>query len=440
MKIITIIKRDQVLKGKLSLPSSKSISNRLLIIRAMTPAGFSIHNLSESADTVLLQQLLAEINLKKGSTTGVVLDTGNAGTVMRFLTAYLAFQPGKWILGGSERMKQRPVSELVDALKSLGAEINYLSAPGFPPLVIQGNKPKSNQVTIDSGISSQFISALLMTGPSTPGGLIINLKGTAVSFPYIDMTIRIMDYFGVKVCINSPPLQGEGPGVGSFRSHGEGGKLTVPHSDYIPRDFLVESDWSAAAFWYEAAALADEVDLVLQGLLPDSIQGDSILAEIFRNFGVQTEFTIDGIRLTKMKNGIKDFYFDFTNHPDLAPALITTCAALGLKGKFEGLRSLKIKESDRVNVLRKNYEMLGISLVPSKVNDPDPVIEFDPEARYQMPDARCQIDSSGDHRIAMAFAPLAIKMGSIRIEDPDVVVKSYPRFWEDLQSLGFEIS
>jgi len=428
MKVITIKKQDKILKGRLALPSSKSISNRLLIIRAMAPADFSIHNLSESADTVLLQKLFVKIALDTGSQHDVMLDAGNAGTVMRFLTAYLAFQPGTWNLGCSERMKERPVSELVKALRSLGAEIDYLSVPGYPPLMIKGKKPTGNQVTIDPGISSQFISSLLMTGATIPGGLSLYLKGNAVSYPYIDMTIRIMDYFGVKVTpLLTPTPEGEGsPG------------FFVPCKSYIPRPFTVESDWSAAAFWYEAAALANEVDLVLEGLQPNSIQGDSMLSAIFRNLGVQTVFTDEGVHLTKIKKNLNCFYFDFINYPDIAPAVITTCALLGLQGRFVGLKSLKIKESDRVNVLRKHFEKLGMHLEPSSVNDPEPVIEFAPSA-LKLP-AGYTIESYGDHRIAMAFAPAALKLGSIRIEDPDVVSKSYPKYWEHMNMLGFEIS
>ena len=418
MKTITVIKNNKVLKGTLKLPSSKSLSSRLLIIRALSQDQFLINNLSEADDTLLLQGLLEKIRHRKSMQSYVELDTANAGTAMRFLTAYLTFIPGKWILTGSERMKQRPIGILVEAMRSLGAEIEYLGKLGYPPLMIKGRPVKGGEITVDAGISSQFISALLLIAPTLPGGLSIHLQGQAVSFPYIDMTLRLLKYFGIEAVK-------------------ERNIIFVPEATIKCSDFIVEADWSAASFWYEAAAMADEVDLILEGLQKESLQGDAVLADIFQNFGIMSEFHKNGVRLKKVKKKLDDYYFDFSDYPDIAPAVITTCAALGLSGRFEGLKSLRIKETDRLRALKHEYKKLGLNLEPDSPGDMMPKIEFSNPQFKSSADLR--IDTYGDHRMAMTFAPLSIILGTIRIENPDVVSKSYPQYWEHLLSLGFEI-
>jgi len=419
MKTITVNKKDKILKGKLKLPSSKSLSNRLLLIQALSKDKFRINNLSEADDTLLLQNLLQEIRIKSSSQSFAELDSANAGTVMRFLTAYLALVPGKWILSGSDRMKQRPIGVLVEAMKSLGAEIEFLGKLGYPPLMIKGKPLKGGEIKVDAGISSQFISALLLVAPGLPGGLSILLQGQTVSFPYINMTLRLLNYFGIE-------------------TSKEKNKIIIPESNIKGKEFTVEADWSAASFWYEAAALADNVDLILEGLRKDSLQGDAILADIFQNFGVMTEFLKNGVRLTKVKKRLDGFYFDFTDYPDLAPAVITTCAALGLHGRFEGLKSLHFKETNRFRALENEYKKLGLHLNPGSASDLLSLIEFsNPQFKSNI-DTR--IETYGDHRMAMTFASLSVKLGTIKIENPDVVSKSYPLFWKDLSSLGFEIA
>lgn len=418
MKTITVIKNNKILKGKLKLPSSKSLSNRLLIIRALSHDCFQINNLSEADDTFLLQELLEKIRHRKLIQSYIELDTANAGTAMRFLTAYLTFIPGKWILTGSERMKQRPIGVLVEAMRSLGAEIDYLGKLGYPPLMIKGRPLKGGEIKVDAGISSQFISALLLIAPSLPGGLSLHLQGQAVSFPYIDMTLRLLQYFGIETVK-------------------ERNFILVPEATIKGLSFTVEADWSAASFWYEAAAMADEVDLILEGLQKDSLQGDAILADIFQNFGIMSEFLKNGVRLIKVKKKLDGYYFDFSDYPDIAPAVITTCAALGLRGRFEGLKSLRIKETDRLRALKNEYKKLGLNLEPDSPADLVPKIEFINPQFKASTDFR--IDTYGDHRMAMTFAPLSMKLGAIRIENPDVVSKSYPQYWEHLSSLGFEI-
>ena len=273
MKSILLSKPDKILKGSIPLPASKSISNRLLMIRALCGKDFTINNLSKAEDTLLLQHLLEIVLQGPGRKKVVELDTANAGTVMRFLTSFLSMIPGKWVLTGSERMKQRPIGVLADAMKHLGASIDFLAKPGYPPLLISGRELHGRELTIDAGVSSQFTTALLLVAPILPEGLILHLKGRPVSTPYAEMTTRLMQLFGAKVK------------QGKTRIH-------VKPGGYEPQEITVESDWSAAAFWYEAAVFAEEVDLELLGLRFESLQGDAILPVIYKNFGIKTEYRI----------------------------------------------------------------------------------------------------------------------------------------------------
>jgi 3-phosphoshikimate 1-carboxyvinyltransferase len=418
MKSIVLSKPDKTLKGSIQLPASKSISNRLLMIRALSGKDFNINNLSDADDTLLLLKLLETIlagNIRKKV---LELDTTNAGTVMRFLTAFLPMIPGKWVLTGSDRMKQRPIGILADAMKHLGASIDYLAKPGYPPLLISGGPLQGRELTIDPGISSQFTTALLLIAPYLPDGLVLHLKGKAVSLPYAEMTMKLMRLFGAKV------------------KHGKA-QIHVKPGSYKPCELTVESDWSAAAFWYEAAVFAEDVDLELLGLRFESFQGDAILPVIYQNFGIQTEFTDHGIRLTKIRKKIDGFYFDFTDFPDIAQAVIATCAGIGIRGRFEGVQSLQIKETDRLRAMKNEIEKLGIQVSFSGENNLIKTLEIKP-SRPGFPPG-LTFESYGDHRTAMTLAPFAFKTGSLKILNPDVVVKSYPRFWEHLKSTGFEI-
>jgi 3-phosphoshikimate 1-carboxyvinyltransferase len=418
MKSIVISKPDKILKGSIQLPASKSISNRLLMIRALCGHDFKINNLSDADDTLLLQKLLEIIlhgNPRKKVTE---LDAGNAGTVVRFLTAYLSMMPGKWLLTGSERMKQRPIGILAEAMKNLGASIDFLSKPDYLPLLIKGGNLSGSEVTIDSGVSSQFTTALLLIAPYLPDGLILHLKGKQVSLPYAQMTIQLMQLFGSKVKQGKTRIH---IGAGAYTTH----------------DYTVESDWSAAAFWYEAAVFADEVDLELTGLRFDSLQGDSVLPVIYHNFGIMTEFTDRGIRLTKTKKKIDGFYFDFTDYPDIAQAVIVTCAGIGIRGRFEGVQSLQIKETDRLRAMKSEIEKFGGQVTFSREGTLITTLEIKP-AKPNFP-GDLTFESFKDHRTAMSLAPLVLKTGKIRILNPEFVVKSYPRFWEHLTSVGFDI-
>jgi len=419
MKSILISKHDKILKGTIPLPASKSISNRLLMIRAMSGKDFCISNLSDADDTRLLQKLIALVSVGPGRKNVMELDAANAGTVMRFLTAWLAIKPGKWVLTGSERMKQRPIGILVEALNHLGASIDYLAKPGYPPLLIAGSDLQETEVTIDPGVSSQYTTALLLLAPYLPHGLILHLKGKNVSSPYVEMTIRLMEIFGARIK------------AGKTRIH-------VKPGIYNPSEYMVESDWSSAAFWYESAVFADEVDLELEGLKFESLQGDSILPVIYQNFGIRTEFTRTGVRLTKVHKKIDGFYFDFTDYPDIAQSVIVTCAGLGIRGRFEGLKSLQIKETDRLRALKNEIEKLGIKVVVTDKGDAMPALEI--SASKPFVKSGIAFETYGDHRMAMTMAPMALKLGMLKILNPDVVEKSYPQFWEHLKIAGFEIA
>lgn len=423
MPNILVTKPDARLRGEVVLPGSKSESNRALIMQALSAEKVTIKNLSEAADTVTLNTLLKDRDRNQ------VLDVGPAGTAMRFLTAFCAVTPGEWTLTGSARMKERPIAVLVDALRELGADITYLENEGFPPMKIKG-KPldRSGEVSIPGNISSQYISALLMIAPTLPEGLRIHLTGQVASRPYIEMTLAMMAELQVDHEWN-------------------GNTIYVAPQRYRAAKLTIEPDWSGASYWYSMAALSDEVSLKLPYLKQHSLQGDRAIASIMTQFGVETAFTGAGIHLTRSPSGppltrvgeegkeiVREL--DFIHCPDLAQTVISCCTALRLKARFTGLESLKIKETDRVEALRSELGKFGASL---NENEAGNRWELDAVNVYT-PDTPPVIHTYDDHRMAMAIAPLAIRMGPVEIEDKDVVEKSYPGFWKDLQKVGFGLT
>jgi 3-phosphoshikimate 1-carboxyvinyltransferase len=411
----SISKKDKKISGEIRLAGSKSISNRALIIRALCKDDFEIKAIASSKDTEILMGLLASNNS--------VFDCGPAGTTFRFMTAYLSLQQGSQILTGTERMKQRPIGILVEALKELGADIEYLENEGYPPLKI--NSPKNfgsdNQLTISAGTSSQYISALLMIAPVLPNGLRLNLDGKIVSRPYIEMTLNLMSYFGIKYEWNE-------------------NLITIAQQKYQAKDFVVEADWSAASYYYAMAAFSDELDLQLRGLFEDSVQGDAVLTAIGESFGVKSTFNESGVHLSKAEKPAKPFFEkDFIKCPDLAQTIAVMCGGLGMHGLFTGLETLKIKETDRVKALE--IELAKVQVWVSKL--PSRFSKNSSKEYYQV-DGKAVVeneptfDTYEDHRMAMAMMPLAM-FGEIKIKDPVVVEKSYPAFWEDIQKLGFEV-
>lgn len=398
-------------KGKVILPSSKSISNRVLVINALSGSrGVLPENVSDCDDTMVMIKWLGG--------NDETVDVGAAGTAMRFSTALLAVSEGYRVITGSERMKQRPIALLVDALRGLGAEIEYVGNERYPPLRIKGNPTmKGGCVSLSGGVSSQYISALLMIAPMMEEGLTLTLTGDVVSRPYIDMTIGLMRDFGAKVMWMDDNVVRVEPRV------------------YSKRDFFVESDWSACSYWYEMVALGDG-DVLLPGLFKDSFQGDSRVAEFFSMLGVATEY-VDGegmgacVHIYRTGDVCGRLDLDLVEQPDLAQTLVVCCCMMGVPFRFTGLQSLKIKETDRINALRTEMRKLGY--VVGEENDS--VLYWNGE-RCEA-DTEPVIDTYDDHRMAMAFAPCALKLGEIRINDPHVVSKSYPGYWEDLRSVGF---
>jgi 3-phosphoshikimate 1-carboxyvinyltransferase len=400
---------SKAVQNTIHLPSSKSISNRMLIIRALAGSDSPLHHLSDSDDTRVLEKALTENYLQK--------DVGHAGTAMRFLTAYLAVQTGEFGLTGSSRMKQRPVGPLVDALKQLGARIEYLENKGCPPLGISGGGLKGGSIEIDAGISSQFISALMMIGPVLEGGLHITLRGEVVSATYIRMTLALMNRCGAGARF-------------------EGREIHIPQADYAVDEFVVEADWSGASYWFQAASLLPGSEILLPNLYRESLQGDSILTSLFSSLGVKSHFSKLGLLIRSSRAKLpRHFEFDFTGCPDLVQTCAVTLCALGIPFRFTGTRTLRVKETDRIAALNRELRKVGY------------VLQDDPSGEWMgwngsrvEPQRNPVVATYHDHRMAMAFAPLAVTHGQLIIEDPAVVSKSYPGFWKDLEMAGFGIS
>jgi 3-phosphoshikimate 1-carboxyvinyltransferase len=404
------------LRGRIHLTASKSESNRALIIQAVCKEDFSVVNLAEAEDTQTLQRIL-ETDIVNPQNT---YDVGPAGTTIRFLTAYFATVPGERILTGSERMQKRPIKPLVDALLQLGGQIEYVEKSGFPPVKIRGASLKGNEVTIDPSVSSQFVTSLLLIAPALPHGLTIRFEGgKPVSHPYINMTLKMMEHFNV---------------YGQYQDN----CISVSNQHYSLREaesneYVVESDWSAASYWYAISALATEVDFTLMGLRPDSLQGDSVVTQLFEFFGVHTEFIEGGIRLTKEKVNAENFAYNFSDCPDIAQTLAVVVSALGIPSLFNGLETLTIKETNRLQALKNELAKMKTRVEIANSN----ILEITPEGVGNLPSL--PIETYDDHRMAMSFAPLAILGGIVEIKDPAVVRKSYPNFWNDLKSVGFVI-
>jgi len=402
------------IKGTIDLDGSKSISNRALIIQALTKDPKPIRHLSTSNDTVALQRIL--------SSQGEVYDTGAAGTTFRFLTAYLAASGKSCTLTGSERMKQRPIGELVSALRTLGADITYLGQEGYPPLKFEpASLTKNHELHIASHISSQFISALLLIAPTLPRGLILHLEGDMVSRSYIELTLEVMKTYGADYQWNE-------------------NQIIIPPQSYQGTTFTVESDWSAASYYYSIAAIAGKSSIQLTGLNQKSFQGDAVVAELYESFGVETSYDDGAVRLTKSNIGQSDsFEHNFILCPDIAQTMAVTCGALGINGLFSGLQTLSIKETDRIAALKTELGKLGVSFskMPAKFSSLTGEEYFYVSGKASFPDS-VTFPTYEDHRMAMSFAPLAV-LHPIIIEEPEVVSKSYPEFWIDLERLGFSI-
>ncbi len=403
------------LEATISLPASKSISNRALIIYALSGGKNMPSNLSDCDDTEVIINALRNMPEE--------IDIKAAGTAMRFMTAYLSVMEGTHILTGTERMKHRPISILVDALRKLGANIEYVGTEGYPPLRITGQSLNGGLLEIPGNVSSQYISALLMTAPMLKEGMTLHLLGDIISRPYIDLTLWMMGEFGADAEWFSNDT------------------IVVKPQPYKSRDYFIESDWSGASYWYEMMALCADKrsEVKLTGLMDGSKQGDSTTRYIFSLLGVKTQFESKqaGIAqtVTLKQNGrcVPKLEYDFINAPDLAQTFVVTCAAKGIPFHFKGLSTLKIKETDRIEALKTEMRKLGYVLQDHNNSE----LIWDGE--------RCDptfeqgIDTYEDHRMALAFAPYAFLHDKLIINNPQVVTKSYPHYWEDLRLAGFTI-
>ncbi|MAR43023.1 MAG: 3-phosphoshikimate 1-carboxyvinyltransferase [Flavobacteriaceae bacterium] len=404
--MISVLHPNRIVKVDLSLTGSKSITNRLLILRSIYPS-LKIKNKSESQDTVVLENALkSSKNIK---------DVGHAGTAMRFLTAYYSIlKDGEVILKGSRRMHERPIYPLVNCLKLIGADISYLEKDGFPPLKIRGKKLSSKKVEISSNVSSQFISAILLIAPKLIDGLVIELKGELISKPYIEMSLHLLNNLGIKT---------------SFKSN----LINVGYLEKIQdTSITVESDWSSASYWYSIVALCEKAEVKLNNFYENSIQGDSILIKYYKALGVETKFIENKIVLTKIKDFScpKNLNLNLVDSPDLAQTIAVTCFGLGISCFLYGLQTLNIKETKRLVALKNELTKLGANLDVTETS-----LKLYKTREIQK---NITINTYQDHRMAMSFAPLSLKI-PILIENPYVVVKSYPKFWDDLKTAGFII-
>lgn len=391
------------------LPASKSISNRALTIAAMAD-GCSIGNIADCDDTNAMRRAL----LTQSAQANV--NIGAAGTAMRFLTAYFASQPWRSVLlDGTPRMRKRPIGELVEALRLCGADIDYYASEGYPPLWIEGRHLKADApLRMRGNVSSQYVSAMMMVAPMMKGGLTIEIEGGLTSRPYVEMTAALMRHFGAEVTVGESTIVIEG-------------------KPYSPSSLTVESDWSAASYWYEIKALCPDLDIRLNGLQSDSLQGDSRVAEYFKLFGVTTEYTDNGVALG-FYNADRDaaLNIDLSSQPDIAQTIVVTACLTGRPFRISGLHTLRIKETDRLEALRAQLAQLGFNI---EIAD-DSILSWDGaagEAAYP------RILTYDDHRMAMAFAPAAIRFPSLTVLDAGVVSKSYPDYWRHLALAGFKM-
>ena len=393
--------------GKVQLSSSKSISNRLLILSAMAKNNLKLSNLSDADDTKLLDQILSRPNLDS------TIDCHHAGTTFRFLTAYLSTKEGLFKLYGSERMHQRPIAPLVDAINQIGGEIEYLEKKGFPPLLIRGKQITGGEISITGDVSSQFISALLMIAPTLKKGLKLTIIPPILSRPYIQMTLSLMKKVGIK-------------------HTWENNTIIIANQAYNEIDFTVENDWSSSSFLYSLASLSNKSTIEIPHLFEDSLQGDAFVSKLYENLGVKTSYTHDGISIQKTDFQKEKLAFNLADYPDLALPFAVSCLGLGIETHLTGLESLKLKESDRLFTLQKELSKFNVRC---EVDNHSIFIPKRQKINYN----NKLIQTHHDHRIPMSIAPLCMKVGPIRFDDEHVVNKSYPSFWKDMETLGLSV-
>lgn len=410
---------NNAIKATVCLPGSKSISNRLLILKQVLNLSIELKNLSTAKDTRDLITALAQI--KENNNT--IIDIGHAGTDMRFLTALLAITHGEWTLTGSERMKQRPIAELVNALKQIGAQISYLEEEGFPPLKITGQTLKGGAIEIDGSISSQFITALILIAPALENGLEIKIKNEIVSWSYILMTIDLLKQVGINIMI-----QDERQKTQDLKLIINKSKSLIYNPEYLI--FSIESDWSSASYWFSIVALSKNAEITLIGLTENSSQGDSVLTKIYKNFGITSEFKDGNLILTKNSTVTNYFEYDFSDCPDIAQTIAVTCLGLKINCHLTGLKTLKVKETDRIIALKNELEKFGADVIIT--NNSLSITNKSTLITHQS----AIINTYNDHRMAMSFAPLVLIVNELALQNPEVVEKSYPLFWHHLNLIG----
>ncbi|MCC8174061.1 MAG: 3-phosphoshikimate 1-carboxyvinyltransferase [Odoribacter sp.] len=404
MRDIKISFTSASISGKVDLPASKSISNRVLIINALAESNIPVNNLAVCDDTDIMLSVL--------NSADNCFDIGHAGTSMRFLTAFLSRIIGKWEITGSERMKQRPISVLVDALNQLGAKIEYIEKEGYPPLRIYGSHLKGGELEIPASISSQYISALMMIAPYMQKGLKLTLTDNVVSRTYIEMTAAIMREFGAEVQLAENSIE----------------IVPVP---YNPVPYTVESDWSGTSYFYELLAIAERGEIEMNGLYKNSLQGDAGQVEVWKSLGITTCFHEKGVTIRKEGNSVNRLDYDFVKMPDLVQSFTVACCLTDKPFKFSGVETLRIKETDRIAALIKEMGKLGFRLVA----EGDSILSWDGTLCKPTENS---IETYHDHRMAMAFAPAALKFPGLVIQDKSVVSKSFPDYWEQLRKLGMK--
>lgn len=407
------------------LTGSKSESNRALILNALSKGKVVVKNLSAADDTVTLENVLRDgksgspedgesESLRDLAPSLSEVNVGPAGTAMRFLTAYFTITGTEVILTGTERMKLRPIGILVDALRKMGADIEYVEKDGFPPVKFSNEfYQTTNKISIKGDISSQFITALLLVAPSLAKGLELTIEGELTSKPYVQMSLSMLKEAGINHQWNDSVI-------------------SIAPQKFIDSEITVEPDWSAASYWYSVAALSDESTISLPYLKENSLQGDSRISSIMESFGIDTQYTTEGLTLTKTTRTIKGDFFDLKDCPDLAQTVIVVSAALGHNATFTGLETLKIKETDRIAALQNELAKIGVTLTEDNQH-------YHLDCYNLHFPEKISIKTYEDHRMAMAFAPLALKINTLEIEEPQVVGKSYPAFWEDLKKAGFVV-
>ncbi|NNF02392.1 MAG: 3-phosphoshikimate 1-carboxyvinyltransferase [Bacteroidia bacterium] len=408
---VNLVGRTSREGGSIALPGSKSISNRLLIIKALCVQDFDILYLSDSQDTKDLQELLRK--------RSAIYNTGEGGTSSRFFIAYAALKQYQCVVGAEGRMKRRPVSGLVDSLNQLGAQIAYVNNDNLLPVQLKGYRLKGDVVELNASESSQFASAISLIGPYIGNGLRVQLRGEIVSQSYLNMTVALMRDFGIELNLNEDFIQ-------------------IENGIYSPKTYIVEADWSAASYFYLLVAIGRKLEIFLERLKLESLQGDSVLAKLMTEIGVESKIELDGIRIFSVESELNEFAYDFTNCPDLALTFIVCCAALGLEGTFSGLQTLANKESNRIEAIRT--ELMKLSIELEVLNDNEVYIPASQTRLRELSNmAKIVFDSHGDHRIAMALSGFAAVISDVTISNAEVVKKSYPDYWKDLEKIGINV-